>query len=235
MLAGLGLYGCCTAAAGLALAVGFGSGAGAAADSSAVGPGASAGRTLSAAPVLPAREGGVMSAAESASVPDAVPSAQVAGGSAAGAPFRPTELVLPSGTRAPVHSSGLHPDGALVVPEDPAVVGWWDGGALAGDAFGDVVVAGHVDSARFGLGVMAELRTLAAGDVVELQAPGRSLRYRITGNRSLPQADLVARTDVFQQDIAHRLVLITCGGRFDRARHRYQDNLVVYAEPVPDS
>jgi hypothetical protein len=29
-----------------------------------------------------------------------------------------------------------------------------------------------------------------------------------------------------------RLILVTCGGPFDQARHRYRDNLIVYAVPA---
>jgi len=161
-----------------------------------------------------------------------VRSAQVGGGVRAATPFRPLLLALPGGATAPVRDSGLHPDGSLVIPDDPATVGWWDGGALAGEAFGSVVVAGHVDSARFGLGVMAQLKTLKVGQVVELRSGPRRMRYRVTARRSVPQAELAARTDAFRQDIAPRLVLITCGGAFDPVRHRYQDNLLIYAAPV---
>jgi len=31
------------------------------------------------------------------------------------------------------------------------------------------------------------------------------------------------------------LVLITCGGDFNRARRRYKQNIVVYAEPLGDT
>jgi hypothetical protein len=156
----------------------------------------------------------------------------LARGTQAGDPFRPAELILPGGAGAPVMSAGLHPDGSLVIPEDPAVVGWWNGGALAGDAFGSIVIAGHVDSARYGLGVMAQLRTLKSGQVVELRSGARRLSYRVTARTSVPQAELAARTDAFRQDTPPRLVLITCGGAFDPVRHRYQDNLIIYARPI---
>jgi hypothetical protein len=157
---------------------------------------------------------------------------RISEGVSAGSPFPPTELVLPGGAVAPVLDSGVRPDGSLAVPDDPATVGWWNGGALAGDAFGSVVIAGHVDSARFGVGVMARLRLLDRGEVVELRAPGRRLLYRVTAARSLPQSELAVRGDAFRQDLPPRLVLITCGGTFDRRHHRYEDNLVVTAEPV---
>lgn len=227
LLAGLGLYGLCTALAGLLVAVGFGPGP---APSVAGGS-----RELSAAPVLPAQPPtgqSLAGAVQTAGPSSPVPSARVGRGTVAGSPFRPAQLMLPGGANATVRSSGVHPDGSLVIPEDPAIVGWWNGGALAGDAFGSVVIAGHVDSARYGLGVMAQLRTLTTGQIVELRAGARRQRYRVASRQSLPQAELAARTDAFRQDIPPRLVLITCGGAFDPVRHRYQDNIVIMAQPV---
>jgi hypothetical protein len=227
-LAWLGAYGVVTAVTGLLLAVGSGSSA---SGSRAAVPLPVAARPVVLAPVLPARP--VASALGPAAGPEALPSAKVARGTDVGSPFQPAQLVLPGGSTAPIRAAGLHPDGSLVIPDDPAVVGWWTGGARAGDAFGSVVVAGHVDSAQFGLGMMSQLRKLKTGQVVELRAGGRRLGYRITTRTSLPQAELAARTDAFRQDVSPRLVLITCGGAFDPMRHRYQDNLLIYAQPVP--
>lgn len=220
-LIGLGGYAVVTAITGLLLVLGFGPGVPAQAERV---------RPVAAAPVLPVRPAPSTTAAGPPAA--AVPSARLARGTQAGDPFRPAELVLPGGAGAPVTSSGLHPDGSLVIPDDPAVVAWWNGGALAGDAFGSVVIAGHVDSARYGLGVMAQLRTLKPGQVVELRSGVRRSSYRVTARTSLPQAELAARTDAFRQDTPPRLVLITCGGAFDPVRHRYQDNLIIYARPI---
>ena len=57
---------------------------------------------------------------------------------------------------------GLRADGSLVIPDDPQVVGWWTGGSMAGEPFGSVVLAGHVDSAARGVGVLAGLAGLRA-------------------------------------------------------------------------
>ena len=233
LLTGLAGYALVTIVAGVALVLGVGPG------SSSAGSDTDPARVLAAAPVLAAQPGttsgpvsGSGPASGSGQGGAAVPSARVARSAQLGEPFPPERLVLPGGASAPVRSSGLHPDGSLVIPDDPAVVGWWNGGALAGDALGGVVIAGHVDSARYGLGVMAELRTLRPGQVVELLSDTRRARYQVTARTSLPQAELAARTDAFRQDVAPRLVLITCGGAFDPARHRYQDNVVVYARPL---
>jgi hypothetical protein len=148
------------------------------------------------------------------------------------AAFVPATLVLPDGTSASVVPVGLHPDGALVVPEDVRTVGWWTGGSRVGDPFGSVVVAGHVDSADRGLGVFARLTRLVPGQVVELAAGPARARYRIASATLVPQARLAQDAGIFRVDGEPQLVLVTCGGAFDRERHRYEDNLVVIARPL---
>jgi len=147
------------------------------------------------------------------------------------AAFRPTRLVLPGGRSAPVSAVGLHDDGSLVIPDDPQVVGWWTGGSGADDAFGSVVVAGHVDSASRGLGVLAALPGIRAGQVVALTADGRTARYAVVRAGLVPQAQLSRTSGLFRRDGDPQLVLITCGGAFDAVHHRYADNYVVVARP----
>jgi sortase (surface protein transpeptidase) len=89
-----------------------------------------------------------------------------------------------------------------------------------------------VDSLKYGLGALAELGRARQGDVIELRADGHRQRYRVTGIQKIPQAQLTSATAAFRQDVAHRLVVITCGGPFDRGRHRYLDNVVVTAVPI---
>jgi hypothetical protein len=223
----LGVYGAVLALTGVLAAVGFGAGRAEAASL----PVGALGRPVAPAPVLPA-DG---SAAGSGAGPpqSVVPSASVGRElPARPAVFAPTRVVLPDGSAAPVVPVGLHPDGALVIPEDVRTVGWWTGGSEAGEAFGSVVVAGHVDSAAQGIGVFAALRRLTPGQVVELEGDARALRYRITSATQVPQAEISSRAGIFSVDGEPRLVLVTCGGPFDRERHRYQDNLVVVATPL---
>lgn len=145
----------------------------------------------------------------------------------------PVAVTLPArGTSAPVVAVGTRPDGGLVIPEPPTSVGWWAPGALAGSGTGSVVLAGHVDSREAGLGMFAVLPHLAVGEPVRLRgADGRDVDYRVVARREYPKAALPP--EVFARDGAPRLVLITCGGRFDAASRSYDDNVVVYAEPAP--
>ena len=43
---------------------------------------------------------------------------------------------------------------------------------------------------------------------------------------------LAENAGIFRVEGEPQLVLVTCGGAFDPARHRYQDNLVVIATPL---
>lgn len=142
------------------------------------------------------------------------------------------QLELPS-----LHlSAGIVPvdvgtDGSLDVPDDPAVLGWWRSGGLPGSGRGSVVIDGHVDSAARGPGTFFRLRELQPGDPVVVEsAMGSVRRYRVTGRRQFPKAELAANA-VFSQDVEERLVLITCGGRFDRVQRSYDDNVVIFALP----
>ncbi|MHA6620024.1 class F sortase [Pseudonocardia sp. DLS-67] len=144
----------------------------------------------------------------------------------------PVELALPArNLLAPVVAVTTGPEGALVVPEPPSTVGWWSPSALAGGAGGTTVLAGHIDSRTGGLGALAVLRHVAEGEEVVLRgADGRSVGYRVTARRQYTKADLPP--EVFAAGGPPRLVLITCGGAFDRRTRHYTDNVVVFAEPV---
>lgn len=121
-------------------------------------------------------------------------------------------------------------DRSLGVPDDPTVLGWWRDGAHPGEPGGSVVIDGHVDSARSGPGVLFHLQTLVPGDVVTVSGQGRSARYVVAARRQYSKATLPA--SVFDQEVAGRLVLITCGGSFDRRSRHYADNVVVFARPA---
>ena len=147
-------------------------------------------------------------------------------------PAAPRALLIgAAGLRAPVVPSGDRGDGQLALPEDPGTVGWWVGSAPAGDRRGSTVLAGHVDSARAGLGALAVLRTLPVGArIVLVDTFGTRHPYRMAARRSYPKTALPP--DVLHGRDGPRLVLVTCGGPFDPARHSYRDNLVVYAVPA---
>ena len=139
--------------------------------------------------------------------------------------IKPVRIELPTiGVGAPIVPVTVGRDGALGVPNDPHVVGWWAGGGEA------LVLDGHVDTAAEGPGALFRLVDLAVGDTIGLAgADGAVRRFMVTEVRAYSKATLPS--DVFRP--AARLVIITCGGHFDRHTLQYVDNIVAYAEPVP--
>ena len=123
-------------------------------------------------------------------------------------------------------------EGVLKVPENVQHVGWWDGSARAGEPFGATVIAGHVDSDTQGIGFFVRLRRIEVGDTVTLRRDSHRLTYRVTTVKEVARKALATDSQAFQQTGPHRLVLITCTGRFYRNRGGYEKNLVVVAKPL---
>jgi hypothetical protein len=130
---------------------------------------------------------------------------------------------------APIRAIGADPSGALRVPEDGDLLGWWAAGPRPGEPNGTVVLTGHVDTWDEGVGAMARASRLRPGDRVDVAGGGRSTVYRVAAVRRYPKSQLPA--EVFAAFGRPRLVLVTCGGEFDERTRSYSDNLVVYALP----
>lgn len=145
----------------------------------------------------------------------------------AGAP--PVELRLP-GRAVRVDPVGVAADGSIGVPDDPSRAGWLVTGSAPADSAGSTVLVGHLDSATQGIGAFAALLDLPANtSLTVVDSEGGVHRYRVTSRQQLVKTDLPAT--LFARDGSPRLVLITCGGAFDRATHHYDDNVVVTAVP----
>jgi hypothetical protein len=148
--------------------------------------------------------------------------------------FRPTALRVPAiDVDAPVVPTGVDDTGGLVIPASPREVGWWSGGAAPGAPYGTILMAGHVDSAEEGLGSLVDLSRAPVGATVTVGgAEGSAGTYRVVARRSYPKATLPWR-ELFRQDVPARLLLVTCGGEFDRRTGHYERNVVVFAVPAP--
>ncbi|MEH3077322.1 MAG: class F sortase [Quadrisphaera sp.] len=144
----------------------------------------------------------------------------------------PVRLQVPAlGVDAPVDAVGAAEDGSVVVPDDGARTGWWDPGAAPGDGDGSVVLVGHVDTPA-GPGALFRLRESEVGqDVVVTDAAGEQHVYRTSAKAQFSKAELPT-AELFTSAGPARLVLISCGGAFDRASRHYTDNVVVVADRV---
>ena len=147
------------------------------------------------------------------------------------------ERPVPGGFRAPavdidlpVVPVGVDAAGEMELPRTVREVAWYSYGARPGDPAGTTVLAAHVDTRADGLGPFARLRQLDEGDdLVVTDRDGRERRYRVTDVAEVPKAE-VPLDRVFRRDGPATLVVITCGGSFER-RTGYRDNVVVTARP----
>jgi sortase (surface protein transpeptidase) len=118
----------------------------------------------------------------------------------------------------------------VAIPNDVRTVGWYRFGVRPGDA-GSSVLVGHVSSAAQGAGLFSRLRDLRAGARVTIgYRDGSQRAFVVRARREYPKAGLPA--DLFARAGAARLILVTCGGRFDATTGHYEDNVVVYAVPA---
>lgn len=142
----------------------------------------------------------------------------------------PTRVFVPRvGVDAPVIGIDA-PDGVLLPPSDPQVLGWWRVGALPGDAQGSALITGHTVSV--GGGVFDDLEHVRVGDRVRVRTTAGSIAYRITGVTIYRKAALAQDSArIFSQTVPGRLVLITCE---DWNGTAYLSNVVVFADPLPD-
>ncbi|MEK6344598.1 MAG: class F sortase [Curtobacterium sp.] len=137
-----------------------------------------------------------------------------------------------AGVTAPVRPEGVDAQGAMALPPDPAVAGWYRYGAAPASTEGTVVLAAHGDAVGYGTGPFAHLRDVPDGRTITVtDTAGAATRWRIDSVSLLEKRGL-PWDRIFRTDGDRRLVLVTCGGVFDERTHHYESNLVITATPV---
>jgi hypothetical protein len=136
-----------------------------------------------------------------------------------------------AGVDAAVVPVGVEPgSGALAVPDDVDVAGWYRFGPAPGDP-GSAVITAHVDSASQGPGAFLPLRDVGLGSAVTVTFDdGSARRFDIVGRRSYDK-DALPLAELFTRDGDPVLTLVTCGGPFDATTRSYEENVVVFAVP----
>lgn len=132
----------------------------------------------------------------------------------------------------PVLARGVDRSGAMALPRTPWAVSWYRFGAGPLSRAGATVLAGHVDTARHGIGPLARLGELRAGDRLLVRVGGRLVGYSVTSVTRVAKSvlDLPA---LFSRVGPPRLHLVTCGGAYLPDQGGYQDNVVVAARRTP--
>ncbi|WP_086840267.1 class F sortase [Amycolatopsis kentuckyensis] len=145
-------------------------------------------------------------------------------------PQRPGTVRLPGGGTATLVRKDLGPGGELPVPTDLGQATWW--GASLDAASGASVFAGHVNW-RGATGPFAELWDARVGaEVTIVDSAGKTWPFRISQLVTVHKSDLAARADhLFGPSGPHRVVLVTCGGRWVGGSDGYEENRIVIADP----
>ncbi len=162
------------------------------------------------------------STSTSSTPPSALPQADPTG-----MPGRPLLILSALDVTAALEPAAVVDD-QLVLPEDPARVGYWTEGAGPKDASGTVLLSGHVKwEGR--QGALWALASSAPGDPVVLHwADGSTSEWVVSATTSRPRT--ADTTDLFTRQGPHRLVLVTCGGPLEQGH--YRDLVTVLALPA---
>jgi hypothetical protein len=141
----------------------------------------------------------------------------------------PVSVSIPRiGVRSTLVEVGLNEtNGEMETPEPVSVAGWYNRGATPG-ALGPAVITGHVTWGG-APSIFYRLGTLRHGDQVTVtRKDGRTAVFTVTRVARFSKSRFPSRAVYGAIDHAG-LRLITCGGTYDEARHRYLDNVIVFA------
>jgi Sortase domain len=121
--------------------------------------------------------------------------------------------------------------GTLGMPANIQRLGWWRDGMAPMAQSGAILIAGHYDYATAGRGAFYLLPRARRGERIQITtADGAVHTYRVVTVDSYPKTALPLT--VFDRRGPPRLVLVTCGGRFDSTTRHFLDNIVVTAVPA---
>lgn len=170
--------------------------------------------------------------------PSATPTASPEVGRSSAAPPAVTESDVP--VRLTVDGAdldlavvpvGVAEDGQMDLPSNLDTVGWYRYGPAPGDAEGSAVFGGHVDSFEEGLGPLARLvDTPIGGSIVVDTSEGERVEYEVVSVESISRAGVDLRS-LFRRTGEEQIVVVTCGGAYDRERGAYEENVIVTAVP----
>jgi hypothetical protein len=128
----------------------------------------------------------------------------------------------------------VDPVGAMQVPSvhTPLQAGFYArGGVKPGQPGPPLVIAAHINGDGM-QGLFARLTELAPGDTATVKlTDGKVLTFRVTSTESDPKTAFPGQK-VFGSKDHPTLVLLTCGGAFDKKNRNYLNNIVVFADLV---
>lgn len=140
----------------------------------------------------------------------------------------PVRIKIPSiGVDAVVKPVGLTELKTMESPEEPGDTFWFSLGASPGER-GSAVIAGH-RGWRVGPAIFDDLDQIKPGDQVQVQDDGGATLTFVVRELRVYGANELA-PEVWNQDDAAHLNLITCSGDWDTSRQAFPERLVVFTD-----
>jgi Sortase domain len=125
---------------------------------------------------------------------------------------------------------GIDSAGAMQVPSDPNMAGWYTRGPTPG-ALGPAVIAGHVTWNQQPA-IFFRLSELREGDRIQVtRRDGQTAVFAVVRVVRYPKTHFPTGQVFGAIDYAG-LRLITCGGQYDASAHRYLANVVAFARLI---
>lgn len=140
----------------------------------------------------------------------------------------PATLIIPKlEIQAAIENVGVTEANNMDVPQKAENVAWYMYGPAPSE-FGNAVIAGHYDTPTGRPAIFYHLRTLAAGDEIEvISINAVKSTFVVTEVASIPY-DKFPNDFVFKTKPGKNLNLITCGGIWDKNKKIYSNRIVVY-------
>jgi hypothetical protein len=141
-----------------------------------------------------------------------------------------------------VRGNRLNADRSLFVPKDPRVVSWGSQQVAPGSGYGTTIMVAHINYGGVA-GAFADLAEYRVGQVITVVADGRRIKYAVAAEPIEVDKNQIGarRQELFDQTHSYglpgkpksgRLLLLSCGGKFDNRTGHYESNIFVYALPI---
>ena len=128
---------------------------------------------------------------------------------------------------------GVLSGGTLDAPKTAWDAGWYEKSGLPGENGVPLLLDGHVNDALNAAGVFFQLNTLKPGDSLTVErGDGQMIGYDVTKVDMLPDDKVDMRSLLAPNSSRPTLVIITCGGIYDRLAKTYTDRVIIHAEKV---
>jgi len=149
------------------------------------------------------------------------------------APQNPERISIPSlQVEGCIESVGIDQHGAVAVPTNIHVAGWFVDSARPGEP-GLSIIDGHINGNFTNDGIFQHLDTLKQGEVFTVKkGDGTELRYETVSVRSVPLDEAAKVLFTHDATIKSQLNRITCGGKWNEKIQQFDHRIIATAKLI---